>query len=75
MQITGDQLTAEQPLTVVFGKTNLKVNSFAAASKAYRDMIEKKDMGASRAPQCHVWEGCKLVATVSFNGKVQQVNN
>lgn len=69
-EITGDALTAQRTLTVSIGRTKRVMFTLAEASKVYREHIEANDLGASNAPVCKVKAGGKIIATVSYNGRV-----
>ena len=46
------------------------VNSFAEASKACRQFINDNDLGGGNWAGGKIYEGSKLIAKVSYNGRV-----
>ncbi len=69
-EITGSALTAQQQLIVMIGRGRSYVNSLSAASAVYREYIESHDLGASKAPSCVVKNAEKVIADISYNGRV-----
>jgi hypothetical protein len=70
-EITGPALTEQRTLTVAIGRSKKPARTLANASRAYRNYLDEKDLGASAEPGCTVFDaaGAK-VATVSYNGRV-----
>lgn len=67
---------AAQPSTVLFKTVRIGRRSFAfttceAASVAYRETIERLDVGASEAPLCEILDSeGNVTGRVSYNGRV-----
>ena len=70
IEITGADLTKDQDLTMIVGRKVAKVRSLEQASNAYRTLIEENDLGASQVAACKVTADGKVIATVSYNGRV-----
>lgn len=59
-----------QPDTILIGCREWPFTSFADASRAYRAAIEESGRGASTTPQCLLLRNGRVVACVSYNGRV-----
>jgi hypothetical protein len=51
-------------------RVELACSSIENASKVFRDFIESNDFGASNCAEAFVKDGRKILARVSYNGKV-----
>lgn len=63
--------TPSAPLFVKVGRAKYPFQGAAHASQAYRDTIDRLDLGASQTPPCYIIDssGTK-VGHISYNGKV-----
>jgi hypothetical protein len=50
--------------------TLFAVTSYASASQIYCAMRERSGLGVSKLPRARLYRGGKLVAEVSYNGRV-----
>lgn len=51
-------------------RVELACSSIENASKVFRDFIESNDFGASLCAEAFIKEGRKIIARISYNGKV-----
>jgi len=75
-EITGAALTAPRALTVKF-ETNqhhtVTALSLAEASAKWQAALAEENFRASEVGDCRVYQGRKLVARISYNGRVWEV--
>mgnify|MGYP003385277410 CR=1 FL=1 len=58
-------------LTATVGTQRFPIQSWSQVSRAYRALLERFDLGASRAPRCLILDARgRTVAHVSYNGRV-----
>lgn len=66
-------LTENNLLTVTFGKESSLVSSLKDAREVYTDYIEVNNLGSSASPFCGVSLDGKLIAYISYNGRVWNI--
>lgn len=54
---------------IINGKT-FEATTFEQVSRAYRETIEMLGLGASETPRCLITKGGKVIAHVTYNGRV-----
>ena len=69
-EFTGDTLMEQRALTLHIGRAKSNVRSLLEASDAYRRYLDDECLGVRDAPDCKVSDGAKVIATVSYNGRV-----
>ncbi|MFJ9451470.1 hypothetical protein [Herbaspirillum sp. NPDC101397] len=76
-EITGAALTALRALTVKFElihqRHSLTALSLAEASAKWQAALAEENYRASEVGYCRIYQGRKLVARISYNGRVWAV--
>ena len=75
-EITGDALTEPRKLIARYEtdhRHTVTVNSLEEASEHWQASIAEGCFGASEVGSCDIYEGSKVVARISYNGRVWAV--